>query len=130
MRHNNMQLIYPSTKYEALPVPEYVMVRSCPFVRFHTLQRSTYLWIMHVTIIKGYPGNLPDRKLAVSARLVGPVKLAETKMGCGFLDSTMQPEAGLAYPRRSFSSECLWLLSYISFSSHSPLLNIMFYWNR
>jgi hypothetical protein len=69
---------------------------------------------MHVTFNKGYPGNLPDRKLAVSARLVGPVKQAETKMGCGFLDPAIQPEAGLAYPRRSSSSECLWLLSYIS----------------
>lgn len=106
------------------------MMRSCPFVRFPTLQRSTYLWIMHVTINKGYPGNLPDRKLAVSARLVGPVKLAQTKMGCGFLDFAIQPEAGLAYPRRSFSSECLWFLSYISFSAVSPLLNIIFYWNR
>lgn len=85
---------------------------------------------MHVTINKGYPGNLPDRKLAVSARLVGPVKLAETKMGCGFLDSAIQPESGLAYPQRSFSPECLWFILYISFSADSPLLNIMFYWNR
>lgn len=105
-------------------------MRSCPFVRFPTLQRSAYLWIMQVTFNKGYPGNLPDRKLAVSASLVGPVKLAETKMGCGFLDSVIHPEAGLAYPRRSFSSECLWLLSYIALCADSRLLNIMFYWNR